>query len=82
MKILYKFRQVKCPLCGHIFMWQKEPVFVGNSYCMYKRKGLNEELENAICPKCNLEMVVPNDSLKGIDINSEDIEVAYTSRGL
>ena len=29
-------------------MWQKEPVFVGNSYCMYKRKGLNEELENAI----------------------------------
>ena len=49
---------------------------------MYKRKGLSEELENAICPKCNLEMVVPNDSLKGIDINSEDIEVAYTPRGL
>lgn len=49
---------------------------------MYKRKGLNEELENAVCPKCNLEMVVSNDSLKGIDIKSENIEVAYTVRGL
>lgn len=79
---MYKFRQVECPLCGHIFMWQKEPVFVGNSYCTYKRKGIDEELENAICPKCRLEMVVIDNILKGIDINSENIEVAYTSRGL
>ena len=76
------YRHVECPLCGHIFMWKKEPVFRGNSYRMYKRKGFDEELENAICPKCCLEMVVPNDSLKGIDIKSENIEIAYTSRGL
>lgn len=76
------YRQVECPSCGHIFMWKKEPVFIGNSYCMYRRKGYDEELENAICPECRLEMVVIDNILKGIDINSENIEVAYTSRGI
>ena len=76
------YRQVECPSCGHIFMWKKEPVFIGNSYCMYRRKGYKEELENAICPDCGLEMIVPDGVLKGIDIRSENIEIAYTSRGL
>lgn len=81
MRNLYKFRQAECPVCGHIFMWQ-EYSHVGTSYCSYRRKGYKEELMSTCCPKCNLKMIVPNDSLKGIDIRDENAEVADLIRGL
>ena len=77
---MYKFRQVKCPKCKHTFMWLDQPN--GVSYCLYRRKGVEEELISTTCPKCNLEMVVPEDVLDGIAINDEAIELFATLRGI
>lgn len=77
---MYKYRQVQCPKCDHIFMWLEGPT--GTSYCLYRRKGENEELHNTTCPKCNLEMVVPSNSIKGIDINDSSVELFTTIRGI
>ena len=77
---MYRFRQVKCPNCKHIFMWLNEPT--GTSYCLFRRKGVEEELFSTTCPKCNLEMVVLDDVLEGIDIAGEAIELFSTIRGL
>lgn len=77
---MYKFKEVQCPKCKHIFVWLNEPH--GNSYCLYRRKGVEEELFTTTCPECSLEMVVPHDSHEGIDILDEKIEFYSTVRGL
>lgn len=80
VKYKLKYRQVKCPNCKHIFMWLYGPTEA--SYCLYRRKGVKEELLSTICPKCNLKMVVPDDALGGINIADEAIELFATVRGL
>lgn len=77
---MYRYRQVQCPKCKHIFMWLDAPL--GVSYCLYRRKGIEEELYSTSCPKCNLEMVVPGDVLEGIDISSDTVELFSTVRGI
>jgi len=78
---MYKWRQVKCPLCDHIFTWQEES-YTGSSCDIFKRKGIDEKLESACCPKCNFEMVVVNDLLEGIDILDKEIERRPAIRGI
>ena len=78
---MYKWRQVKCPLCEHIFMWREES-YTGSSSDVYKRKGIDEELESACCPKCNFEMVVAGVLLEGLDIQDEEIERIPAIRGI
>lgn len=78
---MYKYRQVKCPLCDHIFMW-REKSYTGLSCDIFKQKGIDEELESTCCPKCNFEMVVINDLLEGIDIQDDKIERFPAIRGI
>lgn len=77
---MYKYRQVQCPKCKHIFMWLEGPT--GSSYCIYRRKNRDEEIFSTTCPKCNLKMVVPSDTVEGIDINDEAIILSSTLRGI
>lgn len=76
----YKFREIKCPCCNHKFTWLKEPN--GSSYHLYRRKGIEEELFSTICPKCNCEVVVPEGSSVGIEVENEMIERFDTIRGI
>lgn len=76
----YKYYEVQCPCCKHIFTWLKEPS--GNSYYLYRRKGVEEELFSTVCPKCNLEMVIPDGLSVGIEIQNEIIEQFDTIRGI
>lgn len=77
---MYKFKEVECPKCNHRFTWLEEPN--GNSYCLYCRKGVNEELFSTVCPRCGLEMVVPSDEHTGISITDESIVLFSTVRGI
>ena len=78
---MYKCRQIQCPRCEHIFMWI-EYADLPTSYCVYKRKNVEEELGSTHCPKCNCEMVVPNDSERGISVENENVELRGTVRGI
>lgn len=79
---MYKCRQVRCPLCTHVFMWLENADSLNKSYVIYRIKGTQEDLMSAICPKCNCEMVVPNNLLTGIDIKNEIVEKVATCRGI
>ena len=75
-----KYREVKCPGCGHQFVWLVAPH--GNSYYLYRRKGVDEELFSTPCPKCSLDMVIPDDVALGIDIKDNTVELRGSVRGL
>ncbi len=71
----YKFREVKCPWCGHIFMWNEngwEDFGVRN----YRLKETGELLGDPKCPKCDKNMVVLNSVLEGIDPKDDRIEIS------
>lgn len=78
---MYKYRQIECPLCGHIFMWIEYADLPPN-YNVYRRKGVDEELGSTHCPKCNCEMIVSNDSKRGISVEDEVVELRGTVRGI
>ncbi len=69
----YEYREVKCPWCGHIFMWNKngEDRFTH----LYRLKETKEYLGNPKCPKCGLDMVVLNSVLEGVDPKDERFEI-------
>lgn len=62
------------------YFWLEAPH--GNSYCLYRRKGIKEKLFTTTCSKCSLEMVVPHDSHEGIDVQDDTIEQFATVRGI
>ncbi len=78
---MYRFYKIKCPRCGHQFVWL-EGTCKGSGFYLYRRKGFDEELESTPCPKCDVEMAVLTDSLEGICIQEESIEIAGTVRGI
>ena len=78
---MYKYRQVQCPLCNHIFMWI-EHADLPTSYNVYGRKGMDEGLGSTHCPKCNCEMIVPSDVTIGVSIEDENVELIGTVRGI
>ena len=77
---MYKFKEVECPKCKHRFTWLEAPN--GNSYYLYRKKGEKEELFSAVCPQCNLEMVVPSDEHIGIAITDDLVELSSSIRGI
>ena len=77
---MYKFKEVECPECNHRFAWLEQPS--GNSYCLYRRKGIDEKLFSTVCPQCGLEMVVPSDKHMGIAVADKAVELFSTVRGL
>ncbi len=78
---MYKCRHVKCPCCNHVFMWI-EYGDLPASYCVYRRKGVDEELGSTHCPKCNCEMIIPNNVEIGISVEDESIELRGMVRGI
>ena len=78
---MYKCRQVQCPTCTHIFMWI-EYADLPPSYNVYKRIDVEEELGSTHCPKCNCEMIVPDDSKLGIAVGDENVELIGMVRGI
>jgi len=77
---MYKFKEVECPKCNHRFAWLEAPT--GTSYCLYRRKGVNEELFSTVCPQCGLEMIVPENEHRGISVNDDTVEMFSTLRGI
>lgn len=80
VKGMYKFKEVECPKCKHRFTWMVAPN--GKSYYLYSKKGEAEELFSAICPQCNLEMIVPNNEHVGIPITDKAVEISSAIRGI
>ena len=72
-KMSYKYREVKCPWCDHIFMWN-ENGREGLIIHMYRLKETKEYVEEAKCPKCEEVMIVLPHVIEGLDINDERIE--------
>lgn len=70
----YEYRQVKCPWCEHVFMWnnnEREGLIVH----LYRLKETKKYVEEAKCPKCQEKMLVLPHILEGIDTDDERIEV-------
>ncbi len=69
----YKYREVKCPSCDHVFMWIRNN---GDGLLLrwYQLKSTGEPVEEAKCPKCGMKMLVLEHILTGIDINDDRIE--------
>ena len=67
------YREVKCPFCNHVFMWnekgREEPV-----YYIYRLKETRESVEVAKCPKCSKEMIVLPHLWVGIGFDDDRIE--------
>ena len=69
----YEFREVKCPWCDHVFMWNKNGG-EGLIIHMYRRKETGEYVEEAKCPKCEMKMLVLDKIFEGIDVDDDRIE--------
>lgn len=68
----YVYREVKCPWCGHIFMWKK---YEREGCCIveYIFKPTGEYVEETKCPKCSEHMFVVDDIFIGLDKNDNRI---------
>ncbi|MCR4650381.1 MAG: hypothetical protein K5662_01365 [Lachnospiraceae bacterium] len=71
--MMYEYREVKCPWCGHIFMWNKDGD-EGPIVYMYRLKETKEYVGDVKCPKCEKKMLVLPHVFEGIDVNDERIE--------
>ena len=69
----YEYREVKCPWCEHIFMWNKDGR-EGLIIHEYRLKETGKFVEKAKCPKCDMDMIVLEHILEGIDTKDDRIE--------
>ena len=69
----YEFRDVKCPWCEHVFMWNKSH---GEwlVFHLYRLKESGKYVPKAKCPKCGMEMLVLEHVLEGIYPNDDRVE--------
>ena len=51
-------------------------------YNVYKRKNINEELGSTHCPKCNCEMIVPDDLKVVISVGDGNVALNGAVRGI
>ena len=72
----YKFREVKCPFCDHIFMFQ-ENGGKGLKINEYKLKDTNQNIEKTKCPKCNENLFVIPEKLEATDEKDKKIKKIY-----
>ncbi len=70
----YEYREVKCPQCGHVFMWEIGPrrphpaIYI---WIEYKSKATGEYAYEAVCPECGMIMAVAEKSFVGYDVDDE-----------
>ena len=69
----YEYREVKCPWCEHIFMWNS--LNYEQDIYEYKIKEAGEYAGKAKCPKCGKSMLVMPHVLDCIDIFDDRIEL-------
>ena len=77
--MVYKYREMKCPWCDHVFIWNengKEGVF----FHIYKLKETGESVETTKCPKCEMEIAVLEHVFEGIDVNDDRIELIVPNK--
>ena len=72
MSMPYNYREVKCPWCDHVFIWNKDGG-EGLKIHEYKLKSSDEFVEKAKCPGCEMEMIVLEHTLTGIDLDDSRI---------
>ena len=69
----YEYREVKCPWCDQIFMWNKtggEGLLVYE----YRLKSTGEYVARAKCPSCEMDMIVLDHILAGIAVDDDRLE--------
>lgn len=66
----HEYREVKCPQCGHVFMWQEESRRLQQAW-RYGLKATGEPVDDAVCPGCGTKMIVLKGSFVGVDIDDE-----------
>lgn len=76
----YIFREVKCPWCNHVFMWQKTAE-EGPITHEYRIKTTGKYIEKTKCPLCEIDMLVSDHSYVGLDMNGEQVEVLEDEEG-
>lgn len=69
----YRYREVKCPWCDHVFMWNKNSG-EGLLWHNYRLKTTHDPVEEAKCPCCGETMIVLEHVLVGIDLDDERVE--------
>ncbi len=69
----YNYRKVKCPWCGHVFMWNKDEQ-ERLITCIYQIKESRKHVKKTKCPKCEKEMLVLGGVFEGIDLNDNRVE--------
>ncbi len=70
----YRYREVKCPWCEHVFMWNKDGR-EGLIIHEYRLKETGGFVEKAKCPKCDMDIIVLEHILEGVDTQDDRIEV-------
>ena len=73
MEYKYRYREVRCPYCGHVFMWNRSCREATVDH-LYKLKETGERVGEAKCPKCGTGMLVLNGTLEGLPTTDERVE--------
>jgi len=77
----YKYKEIECPKCAHIFMWSNAERTNESVWYEYRLIGKSDLLNQAKCPKCGAGMVLLPDIRIGISIEDERL-VKSVFRGL
>ncbi len=70
---IYIYREVKCPWCDHVFMWNKNGG-EGLTFHEYKVKLTGAYAERAKCPSCEMAMLVLDHVFEGVDFDDDRVE--------
>ena len=74
----YRFREVKCPWCDHVFMWNRdgrEGIIINQ----YRLKDTGESIETAVCPMCENEVAVLDGIFEAIAVDDSRIEDSFSN---
>ena len=74
-----RVREVKCPSCGHRFMWMETGASLET--IEYHLKETGELLPSGACPKCETKLVLLPHELEGA-MTSDNRLIAQGIRGI
>lgn len=79
--MVYKYREIECPKCAHIFMWSDAERTNESAWYEYRLKDKDGLLSQAKCPQCGAGMALQTESKLGISIEDKRL-VKGVFRGL
>ena len=68
----YRFREVKCPWCDHVFMWSRDGR-EGPFLWQYMLRVTGKPVETATCPMCGNEVAVLEGIFEAINVVDDRI---------